>query len=382
MMKLFRCGILILVLCTLTTGSAFAQGESLNDKLQREIVARMVEFNNAGKADKLVGEKFYVHPPPGMRIHNIEILPADAFSKPIAQPDGSLLIQIVNAVPLFISKAGTKTPARIRVIVSTMSEGQGDIILDSSSACINTLSYSQVGNAEQIQLGDLLLDPDYEVNWEYPTDRLKQGEIRGDQVIFTRIGPGPASVVFAVKSKMTGKLQQVRNDIPECKFAEDPPAPKPRVETVAPIPVEPRRLWLGIETSVGSTGRFAIDMVRDTAGPMIRLGVFGEYHLAKIDEGPMAQESKLSYGLRIGAGWRFGNNTILMQFPVALTNRDSAFRFGGELVYARQLKRFIDIQLAAGGTVVEQSNLGILVVAGVVFHLGRPGPSSVLVTGP
>lgn len=383
-MKLPRCGIAFAILCFVANSSAFAQGESLNDKLQREIVDRMVEFNNAGRADELVGQKFYVYPPQGMRIHNIEILPENAFSKPIRQQDGSLIIQIVNAKPLFINKAGTKTPARIRVIISTLSEGQGDIILDSSSACINTLSYSQVGNEDMIQIGDLLVDPDYEVNWEYPPDKLKQGEIRGNWVTFTRIGAGPASVVFVVRSKGTGKVQKVRNDIPECKFEGDPPPPPPPIDNrPPPPPPKPRTIWLGAEASIGSTGRVGIDMVRHSDGPLFKIGAFLDYHLANIDEDVAAMEnSTMSYGLRVGAGWRFGKNTLLLQFPVALSNRDSSLRFGGELAYAREIKGYFDLQLAAGGTVIEGSGAGLVVVGGVVFHLGRPSQSGPLAPPP
>lgn len=372
-MKQIRCGILVAALCVATTGSALAQGESLNDKLRKEIVETMVEYNNAGRADELVGKKFYVTPPPGMRIHNIEILPANAFSKPIPQDDGSLVIQIVNTAPLFINRAGTHMPARIQVIISTVSEGQGDIILDSSSACINTLSYSQVGNAEMIQIPDLLLDTDYEVSWEYPQDKLKQGEIRGNWVTFTRIGPGPASVVLVVRSKNTGKVQQVRNDIPECSFGEAPaPAVAPPIEPPALIPEKPRTIWFGAEASVGSTGRLAVDMIRHSDGPVFKVGAFFDYHLLRLDADADDAESSMSYGLRVGAGWRFGKSTILMQFPVAITDRDSSLRFGGELAYGYQLKQFIDVQLSAGATVVEDSGAGLVIVGGAVFHLGRP----------
>ena len=183
--------------------------------------------------------------------------------------------------------------------------------------------------------------------------------------------------MLVVRSKLTGKTQTVRHDIPECLFAEDTPVPTSAPVALAPPePPAPRRTWLGVELGIGYTGRFALDMVRDSGGPIFKFGLFTDYHITQLDTAPDNNKSSLSYGLRVGAGWRFGKNTVLSQFPVALTNRGNARRFGGEVGYARELKSYVDVQLTAGATVVENSDLHFLVVAGAVLHLGRPKASS------
>ena len=358
-------------------GSALAQ-ENIEKQIIGEIKTKIEGNLRAGTIDALAGEEFIVPPSQGAKIVKVTVIPAAAFEEPQERPDGSWVIRIKDPSLLYRVDAGIRVPVGVRIRIERDWGDQGTFQLDASSACINILVYTQVGGGA-VNLRELLAHPGYETTLNYPADILQQKEITDTHATFERIRPGNASVTLRVRSLETNTVQEITNVIPECGISSapvtpPPPQPQPQPEVPCPEPravtvEQPSETWASLEASIGVAGRLALDVHHHVGGPLLTLGLFGDYSF--IDLGPQHSTPDLMFGLRAGAGWRWDDTSLLAQFPLAITQGSRQIRFGTEMVFEKNLRDNLDGRITAGAMMVEEGEAEILLLAGITFHFGR-----------